>query len=51
MHILRVLVIVGGRKLIAIEDSSLTVNGYQLLHIAISQLMGDNREFYVSGIF
>ena len=34
-----------------IEDLSLTVFGYQLLPIATSQLMDDNREFDVSGIF
>ena len=33
------------------EDLSLTALGYQLLPLATSQLMGDNREFYLSGIF
>ena len=34
-----------------IEDLSLTTLGYQLLPLATSQLMDDNREFDVSGIF
>ena len=33
------------------EDPSLTALGYQLLLLATSQLMGDNRELDVSGIF
>ena len=33
------------------EDPSLTALGYQLLPLATSQLMGDNRELDVSGIF
>ena len=33
------------------EDASLTALGYQLLPLATSQLMGDNREFDLSGIF
>ena len=33
------------------ENSSLTALGYQLLALATSQLMGDNREFDVSDIF
>ena len=35
----------------SIEDPSLSENGYQLLPIATSQLVCDNREFDVSGIF
>ena len=34
-----------------IEDLSLSVLGYQLLPLATSYLVGDNREFDVSGIF
>ena len=34
-----------------IEDPSLIVHGYQLLPLATSQLVGDNREFDVSDIF
>ena len=34
-----------------IEDSSLTAHGYQLLPIATSYLVGNNREFDVSDIF
>ena len=34
-----------------IEDPSLNVHGYQLLPLATSQLVGDSREFYASGIF
>ena len=34
-----------------IEDQSLNAYGYQLLPIASSYLMGDNREFDVLGIF
>ena len=33
------------------EDPSLTALGYQLLALATSQLMDDNREFDVSCIF
>ena len=33
-----------------IKDPSLTALGYQLLPLATSQLMGDNREFDVKGI-
>ena len=35
----------------SIEDPSLSVHGYQLLPLATSQLMGDNRNFDVSCIF
>ena len=35
----------------SIEDPSLSAHGYQLLPIAISYLMGNNREFDVSDIF
>ena len=34
-----------------IEDSLLSAHGYQLLPMATSQQVGDNREFDVSGIF
>ena len=34
-----------------IEDPSLSSYGYQLLSLATSQLVDDNREFDVSGIF
>ena len=34
-----------------IEDPSLSAHGYQLLPLATSYLVGDNREFDVSGIF
>ena len=34
-----------------IEYPSLSANGYQLLSIATSYLVGDNRELDVSGIF
>ena len=45
------LLIVGGGELITIEDPSLSVHGYQLLPLATSQSVGDNREFDVSYIF
>ena len=35
----------------AIEDPSLSAHGYQLLPIATSYLVGDNRKIDVSGIF
>ena len=34
-----------------IEDPSLSVHDYQLLPLATSYLVGDNRKFYGSGIF
>ena len=34
-----------------IEDSLLSAHGYQLLSIATSYLVGNNREFHVSDIF
>ena len=34
-----------------INDTSLSANGYQLLPLATTQLVGNNREFDVSGIF
>ena len=34
-----------------IEDSSLSAHGYQLLPLATSYLVGNNREFDVSDIF
>ena len=46
-----VLLIVGGGKLQNIEDLSLVILGYQLLPLATSKLMGDNKEFNDSAIF
>ena len=46
-----VLLIVGGGELITIEDLLWSVHGYQLLAIATSYLVGNNREFDVSYIF
>ena len=40
-----------GGELITIEDPSLSAHGYQLLSIATSYVVGDNREFDVSDIF
>ena len=40
-----------GGELITIEDASLSAHGYQLLSIATSYLVGNNREFDVSDIF
>ena len=40
-----------GGELISIEDPSLSAHGYQLLPLATSQLLGDNRKFDVSEIF
>ena len=34
-----------------IKDPSLSAHGYQLLHLATSQYVGDNKEFDVSDIF
>ena len=34
-----------------IEDPSLSAHGYQLLPIATSYLVGDNRKFDIAGIF
>ena len=34
-----------------IENPSLSAHGYQLLPLATSQLVGDNRKFHVSDIF
>ena len=45
------LLIVGGEKLQNIEDSSLVILGYQMLPLATSKLMGDNKEFNDSAIF
>ena len=46
-----VLLIVGGGKLITIEDSLRSAHGYQLLSIATSYLVDNNKEFGVSDIF
>ena len=46
-----VLLIVGEGELITIEDLSQSVHGYQLLPLATSYLVGNNREFDVSDIF
>ena len=40
-----------GGELIIIEDPSLSAHGYQLLTLATSQQVADNREFDVSGIY
>ena len=40
-----------GGELITIKDPSLSARGYQLLSIATSYLVGNNREFDVSDIF
>ena len=40
---LSVLLIVGGGELMTIEDPLLSAHGYQLLPIATSYLMGNNR--------
>ena len=48
---LGVLLVVGEEKLITIEDSLLSAHGYQLLSIATSYLVGNNRKFDVSDIF
>ena len=45
------LLIVGGGKLQNIEDSTLVILGYQLLPLATSKLIGDNKEFNDSAIF
>ena len=42
-----VLLIVGGGSL----GPSLSAHGYQLVPIETNYLVGDNREFHVSGIF
>ena len=42
--------LVGG-KLQNIKDSSLVILGYQLLPLATSKLMGDNKDFNDSAIF
>ena len=42
---------VGGGQLITLEDPSLNIFGYQLLPLATSKLVDDNREFYFSAIF
>ena len=34
-----------------IEDPTLSVHGYQLLHLATSYLVGNNREFDAPSIF
>ena len=46
-----VLLIVGGRELMTIEDPLMSAHGYQLLPIATSYLVGNDREFDVSDIF
>ena len=48
---LGVLLIVGGGDLMTIEDSSLGTHGYQLLSLATSYLVGNNREIDDSDIF
>ena len=46
-----VLLIVSEGELMAIEDPSLNVHGYQLLPLATSQLVHKNMKFDVSSIF
>ena len=46
-----VLFIVCGGELMTIEDSLLSAHGYQMLSLATSYLVGNNREFDVSDIF
>ena len=46
-----VLLIVGGGEHMTIENPLLSAHGYQLLSIATSHLVGNNREFDVSEIF
>ena len=46
-----VLFIVGGGELMTIEDPLLSAHCYQLLPIATSYFVGNNREFDVSDIF
>ena len=46
-----VLFIVCGGELMTIEDSLLSAHGYQLLSIATSYLVDNNREFDVTDIF
>ena len=46
-----VLLIVGGGELKTIEDSLLSAYGNQLLPLATSYLVGNNREFVVSEVF
>ena len=41
----------GGGDLMTIEDPLLSAHGYQLLSIATSYLVGNNREIDVSDIF
>ena len=43
--------VVGGGELITIKDSLLGAHRYQLLPIATSYLVGNNREFDISDIF
>ena len=46
-----VLLIFHGEELMIIEDLSLSAHGYQLLPLATSYLVGNNRDFDVSHIF
>ena len=45
------LIINGGGELMTIEDPSLTAYCYQLMPLATSYLVGNNREFDALGIF
>ena len=45
-----VLLIVGGGELMTIEGLSQSILNYQLLALATSQILGDNREFDISDI-
>ena len=46
-----VLLIIDGGQLMTIKDPSLSAHGYQLLPLATSYLVGNNRDFDVSDIF
>ena len=46
-----VLFIIGGGEVMSIKDPSLSAHGYQLLSIATSYLVGNNRDFDISDIF
>ena len=50
-YFLVTLFLVGGGELIIFKDPSLSVHGYQLLPLATSYIVGNNRNFDVSGIF
>ena len=43
--------LLNGGEITTIEDPLWSVHGYQLLPLATSQLVGDNREYHPSSIF